>query len=318
MKKLGYSAFFILVTSLLLLYPTACLAFAMTGLHLWFQNMVPALLPFMILSGIMIRMNLTGKVIALLRPFLLPVFRLRSAPLYAIAVGFLCGFPMGARVVADLYQNKQIDKTEATYLLAFCNNIGPIYFTGFVLPTLSLTKTIPYLIGMYGLPLAYGIFLRYTIYRRSFAMESLPLLPFDRKRSHKEENSSGPPPANLLQALDDSVTAGMEGITKLGGYMIMFNLLNIIPFILLPTEKQAPFFHCLLEITGGLQVMGNSHPLTALVMLSFGGLSCLAQTNSCLQNTDLSLKTYLFHKTVLTLLALGYYVCLFTCFGKYL
>ena len=44
---------------LLLRYPAKSLVYASTGLMLWFQKMIPTLLPFMILSGIMIRMNLT-------------------------------------------------------------------------------------------------------------------------------------------------------------------------------------------------------------------------------------------------------------------
>lgn len=44
---------------LLLRYPALSLEYASTGLNLWFTKMVPTLLPFMILSGIMIRMNLT-------------------------------------------------------------------------------------------------------------------------------------------------------------------------------------------------------------------------------------------------------------------
>ncbi len=272
---------FLILTTFLLRYPVLCLNYALTGLNLWFQKMVPTLLPFMVLSGIMIRMNLTEK--------LFP-----SPMLYAVAVGFLCGFPMGARVVADLYSRHKITKTQASYLLAFCNNIGPIYFTGFVLTTLSLHETVPYLFGMYGLPLLYGLLLRHTLYRHQLSASSLTAV-------------ADVPPSGLLEALDDSITAGMEGITKLGGYMIFFNLLNIVPMMLLGESHLSGLFNCFLEITSGIQVMGNSNPGAVLVLLSFGGLSCLAQTNSCIRHTDLSMKAYLLHKLVLTALALLYY-----------
>ena len=304
MKKIIYTAIFVIMTAFLLIYPAKCLLFALNGLNLWFQKMVPALLPFMILSGMMIRMNLTDKLVSFIRPVLKPLFRLRSAPLYAIVVGFLCGFPMGARVVADLYTRGQITRAEASYLLAFCNNIGPIYFTGFVLPTLALKKTAPYLLGMYGLPLIYGILLRFSVYRNRLKDDALP--------PSAEQSSPG-----LLEALDDSITAGMEGITKLGGYMIFFNLLNVIPLVFLKENSLLGLLNCFLEITGGIQVAGSQNPFAVLVLLSFGGLSCLAQTNSCIRHTDLSIKTYFLHRLNLTALSFGYYSLLFYVTGGF-
>ena len=46
----------------------ASLLYALMGLQLWFEKMIPGLFPFMILSGIMIRMNLTGFLSGLLYP----------------------------------------------------------------------------------------------------------------------------------------------------------------------------------------------------------------------------------------------------------
>lgn len=294
MKKLVYTAIFLLITVLLLLYPSDCVVFALLGLNLWFQKMVPSLLPFMILSGMMIRMNLTDKIVFLLRPLLQPLLRLRPTMLYAIVVGFLCGFPMGARVVADLYERKKISKPEAAYLLAFCNNIGPVYFLGFALPALSLEVSMPYLIGMYGLPLIYGVLLRFTVYRD--ALES-PV------RSPGEEM----PALGLSAALDESIISSMEGITRLGGYMIFFNLLNIIPFVLLPQSSLTALIGGFLEITGGIQAIGPGYPRTALILLSFGGLSCLSQTNSCIRNTGLSFRSHLLHKLMITMITGCYY-----------
>ena len=36
--------------------------------------------------------------------------------------GVFCGFPMGAKVVSDLYGAQKLSKSEANTLLAFCNN----------------------------------------------------------------------------------------------------------------------------------------------------------------------------------------------------
>lgn len=281
------------LTVIILLYPSACLTFALNGLNLWFQKMIPALFPFMVLSGIMIRMNLTDSFVKILSLFLKPVFRVRNSCIYVIFVGFLCGFPMGAHVTAQLYERNRLTHEEAEFLLAFCNNIGPVYFVSFALPIMGIDAIFPMLLGMYGLPLLYGISLRYGTYRNLLPVRELPDVQTQVKVSFPE-------------ALDDSVMSSLTGITRLGGYMIFFNLLNIIPFLYFPIETTA-FFGCFLEITGGLKMLQNKSPFFGLCMLLFGGLSCLAQTYGMIKNTDLSLRVYLKHKVILTAFSAVYY-----------
>ncbi len=260
---------------------------------MWFQKMVPALFPFMVLSGIMIRMNLTDSFVKMISPILTPVLHIRHSCIYVMIVGFLCGFPMGAHVTAQLYERKQLTYNEADFLLAFCNNIGPVYFVSYALPIMGIDVTIPMILGMYGLPLIYGISLRYGTYRNLLPSKELPI-------SNKQTNIS------LLEALDDSVMSSLTGIARLGGYMIFFNLLNIIPALLMPSEATA-YIGCFLEITGGLQMLQSKSPYFGLCMLLFGGISCTAQTYGMIKGTDLSLKTYLMHKTILTFFSAVYY-----------
>lgn len=301
MKKLPAILFFVILTCCMLTNSSMSLAFAALGLKLWYEKMVPVLFPFMVLSGTLIRMGLSGSLIRPLRPVFGRLYRLSDPVVYVILMGFLCGFPMGARTIAEFRDRQELTAPEGQYLLAFCNNFGPVYFLGFVLPTLHRTLTIPYLIGMYGIPLIYGLFLRYTFYRSVL-------------QEHVLSPKASPSPTcgtSLPDALDDAVTAAGRGILQLGGYMIFFNLLNLLPRLWLPKSYlPAP----LLEITGGLQLLGDRFPLFSLLVLPFGGFSCIAQTGSCIRNTGLSLKKYVFHKLVLTGLTGLYYLGWFLLF----
>lgn len=330
---------FLFLLGSILSHSQISLSYAAMGLDLWFQKMIPSLLPFMILSGVMVRMKLTDKAAMVVYPVLKPLYKVRKNVCYAMLMGFLCGFPMGARVVDDLYMRRMITRREAEYLLTFCNNIGPVYFCSFVLPLLGRERTIPYLFGMYGVPLLYGLLLRHT------AFKDLPAPCKDLSDPCRQEGMAGrrcfgrrarggssadeeiPESAaaplvcceekegriswaeRLLEATDSAIHASVQSMLTLGGYMVLFNLLNLIPHMLLghPHALLSP----LLEITGGLKLLGDSRPLYSLLALSFGGLSCMAQTYSCIGDSDLSIIRYVFHKIILTLLNALFYLCWF-------
>lgn len=287
--------FFVFLTFLLLRFPKESLFCSFTGLQLWFNKMIPTLLPFMILSGIMIRLNLTERFVRLVNPIFKPLFHISGNGVYVIIIGFLCGFPLGAKVIADLYQGHKISKREASFLLSFCNNIGSIYFISFVLPTLGLQKRLPYLAGMYAIPFFYGI-CQNLFSKVSFSVQEL---------CSAESNMSSP---TLLDALDDSIMSSLYSIARLGGYMIVFNILNVIPNIFLYSGAySAVFLRCFFEITSGISFAGTLAPLTVLILLPFGGLSCIAQTYSMIKETDLSIKKYLMHKLLLSGITAVYY-----------
>lgn len=305
-----YMALGIYLIVLLLRFPVLSLQYAATGLNLWFQKMIPTLLPFMILSGILIRMNLTEGFVRLIHPLLRFLFRTSPNGSYTLIMGFLCGFPMGARIVGELYGTGKLSKWEAERLLSFCNNIGPIYFMSFAMPMLGIEKVFwPFLI-MYGIPLLYGmllmrIFPSARIKRRKKMTSMVNSSRTDRtdKSLQTAKIAEKPSSPSLLSATDEAILSGLLGIAKLGGYMVFFNLLNIffVLFSQLPSGLLG-LYNCLLEITSGINRCGQVFPYTVLILLPFGGFSCIGQTYSMICHTDLSIRQYLGHKLIQTVL----------------
>lgn len=294
---------FLLLTGCILTNSAQSLVYARLGLELWFNKMIPSLLPFMILSGIMVRLNLTEKMAMAVYPAVNPLYRVRKNVCYCMLLGFLCGFPMGAKVTGELRERGLLTAREAQYLLAFCNNIGPVYFISFALPLLGRRLVAPYLFGMYGIPLLYGLVLRHSVYRDMGMPAKRELIVCENPLRKKSLW------LKVLEATEQSIQSSIQSIMMLGGYMILFNLMNLIPHVILgrPLDVLGP----LLEITGGLGMLQQRLPLFSLLALSFGGLSCIAQTYSCIRNTDLSLSGYIYHKIILTMLSAGFYLCWF-------
>ena len=302
LNRLLFTMLSLYLTILLLMYPPLSLEYASAGLRLWLTKMVPVLLPFMILSGIMIRMDLTENFVRLVHPLLHLLYGTSKNGSYTIVMGFLCGFPMGARIVGELYGSGRLSKEESARLLCFCNNIGPIYFLSYVAPTLDIRHPlIPFLI-MYGIPLLYGIALMRIVPIKRRTASALSDLKEDGR----------PDRMTLPAAIDASVVSGLIGIARLGGYMIFFNLLNIafVPFR--HTDAALlKIYRCILEITSGIDYSGQSLFYPILILLPFGGLSCIAQTYSMICHTDLPLKPYVLHKVIQTLLTALCYLVLY-------
>lgn len=288
-----YTLFFILLIFFILTHSEISLYYAFHGFTLWYSKMIPSLLPFMIISGILVRMNLTETFSTLLHPILGKIFRCSKNITYIILLGFLCGFPMGAKVINDLLITNKINHKEAQYALCFCNNIGPVYFMSFAIPLLGIKNPMPYIIGMYGVPLLYGIILRYTLYKKSFD-------------AFTNISTPGSQPMKLLEAMDASISGSIQSILMLCGYMILFNLLNIIPHFLLSDIHK--YLSPLLEITGGLSLLNRDLILYSLCLLQFGGMSCIAQTYTIIRYTNLSIRQYILHKIILTGLTFIYYL----------
>ena len=303
-KKIVLILAFSYLISLLLLYPKDSVNFAREGLLIWFQTMLPTLMPFMILSTMMISMRLTD--------FLGP-------KIYCIIMGYLCGFPMGAKVVKDLYKKKALSKQDAEDLLGFCNNLGPIFILNFALPALGIKKPLPCLAGFYLIPFLYGMILL-SVHKKRNILSSEQSYPL----KTTPEGTKNTRISSILYHIDDAIQCAISSITILGGYMIFFNLLGIIPYAL---QNMEPFrlrnfnlltpLRCVLEISGGLANLGKPS-MWILCLIPMGGLSCLAQVFSVIKDTDLSFKSYLYHKLLQTcFICLYFYILSLSRFSFY-
>ncbi len=298
---------FLLLTFLILTHSQVSLDYALSGFALWYGKLIPTLLPFMILSGVLIRLNLSEKFASLLHPVIGRIYKCNKNVSYAIIIGFLCGFPMGAKVTADLLDNHKITFKEASFLIAFNNNIGPVYFCSFVVPLLGIKNLWLGIFAMYGIPMLYAFLLRRTVYREVFAYHNNPI---DQVNNGKADNIAR---VSLFDGMDAAIKNAVQSILTLCGYMVLFNTLNILPHFILPSLRV--YLSPLLEITGGLSQVGNKLPIYSLCMLQFGGLSCIAQTNGMIRGTGLSLGKYVMHKGILTLITGSFYFVIIYLFG---
>lgn len=119
-------------TLALLLYPQDSMEAARTGIQLCGNVIIPSLFPFFVLSSLVVELGLAEYLGRLLEGVMRPLFNVSGACASAFALGFIGGYPVGAKTAISLYQNGMCTKTEAERLLAFCNNSGPAFILGVV------------------------------------------------------------------------------------------------------------------------------------------------------------------------------------------
>lgn len=299
-KQFLFSIIIIALIIEILLFPNEAMSYAATGLTLWFNHMIPALFPFMVLSGLIIRLDLAPSILAFFHPFMFKLFRTNIYCEYAILMGFLCGYPMGAIIIHDLLMHDKITDKQAEYLLAFCNNIGPVFFCSLLLPIFNKDYHWILLVGMYGVPFLYGLLLRYTFYRKTFVDNKAPIHinPKVNRQNSTEESFS--------IAFTDSLNQAVRSSLFLGACMIFFNMLRFLPMHYLKHNLLlSSVISWLLEVNGALFMTKDLYEyglrMTSLLLIPFlaiGGLSCLCQTMGILADTPCRLSKYLFHKGI--------------------
>ena len=89
---------------------------AKNGLLLWYSFVVPALFPFMVLSGLIVSGGGIGILTAPFHLVLGPLLGLSKPGVYVLLAGFFCGCPMGAKTCADFLHEGRITENEARFL----------------------------------------------------------------------------------------------------------------------------------------------------------------------------------------------------------
>lgn len=116
----------------LLLYSKSNLSAAKSGLNLWANSVLPSLLPFFIATELLGYTNVVALCGKFLNKFMRPIFNVPGEGAFALLMGIISGYPVGAKIVANLKEQKLCTSIEAERLIAFTNNSGPLFIVGTV------------------------------------------------------------------------------------------------------------------------------------------------------------------------------------------
>jgi sporulation integral membrane protein YlbJ len=302
----------------LIAFPQESVAASLRGLNMWLEIVFPSLLPFFIVSEMLIGFGVVRFIGVLLEPFMRPLFRVPGVGGFVWAMGMASGFPAGAKLTTRLRQEGQLTKIEAERLASFTNSSNPLFIFGAVSvgffgnAKLGIMLAAAHYLGN----ITVGFIMRF--YGKDEMKKETKKKNISLKAAftalHKTRIEDNRPIGKLL---GDAVMSSVQTLLMIGGFIILFSVLNQLLFLLhitpffantvtflfqlihMPDELSIPFISGLFEITLGSQLISEAKNtalmeqavLTSLI-LGFSGLSVHAQVASILAQTDINFKPF--------------------------
>ncbi len=287
MIKIIKIIFPLLLFVLLLFTHNVVLSGAVKGLNTWFSALIPALLPYMLFSNIMIKSGLAPNMAKIATP-ITKGLKISSNAAYPIMSGLFFGCPACAANLSLMISDEQIDKDTACFCVCAFNNISPSYIIGFVcMGLLNSTRLVPVVLAVFYISLLLSTILIRKIFFNNLALSNSP--------AYKTSTSD-------KRILNNSIKTTLINMGLLGGYVIIFSIITeyIISLPINGTINVCPF----IEIAQGSVLICQSDYsiakklLILLPSLSFGGFSSIFQTLGVDTEGFIDVKKYIYSKVL--------------------
>lgn len=287
----------------LVCWPKEVSAAVREGLGLCYNVILPSLFPFFILTSLVISLGLAGYLGRLLEPVMRPLFHVGGTCAAALALGFVGGYPVGARAALTLYEEGQCTKTECERLLSFCNNSGPAFILGVVGAGIFADSRVGLLLCLVHAAASLCVGLVFRFYKR-------------RERDGARSVSPTITVKRFSTAFTDAVKGAVTSTLNICAFVVCFTVMIRLGFLsgLLPAlaELLALLFAPLgltrdwadrlltgiLELSSGVAALNGDGSLSGRVamaafLLGWAGVSVHCQVLSFLSDSGLSTRTYL-------------------------
>lgn len=324
-QTIFYALSFTLLAILIILFPKASLEASRNGLNMWWKVVFPSLLPFFIVSELLMSYGVVRIIGSLLEPIMRPVFRVPGVGGFVWVMGMASGFPAGAKLTARLRQENQITAIEGERLVSFTNSSNPLFIFAAISVGFFHDEKIGILLAAshYLSNICVGIIMRFykcddessskqhkstfSSIKQAFQFSPYPMID--------EQKLFG-------KVLGDAVINSIQTLLKIGGFIILFSVIiqmlsiihatdllgrfvsHVFISLHLPEALGIPFISGLFEITIGSQL--TSHAESSLLhkvmivsfILAFSGFSVQAQVASILAETDIRFKPFFYARII--------------------
>ena len=311
---LSFCIFLIMV--LIISNPSNFATGTVDGLELFFHNVFPGLFPFMFLTKLLTEIGFIFKISKKFDKFTYKIFGTPGVSLYAFFMSIISGYPIGAKIISDLYDKNLISTRDAKKMSVFCTTSGPIFVIGAVGNIMFKNQQI----GIF-------IYVSHIVSTIIFAIFLKVITKNDRQiKNNYQVILTISKNKNIIS---DCITQTINSLLIVGAYITIFyllgevlNILKIFDFLNLILSHIFAFFHIqpelssgtiygLLEITRGCKNLSSFHSYQSVALcsalISFSGISIISQSMAFLKNTKIKTHNFVFVKIMHSLIT--YILC---------
>lgn len=289
------------------------------ALKLFFEVVFPSLLPFFILSDLLLSTGMVHYLGVWFEPLMRPLFNVPGVGSFVFSMGLAAGYPMDAVLTAKFRKQGLCTKTEGERLLAFSNSADPLFIFGAVA------------VGMFGQP-ALGAILALAHYA-SVLLVGLTFRFYKRREKPRQREgvlvrgihgraldamirARSEDGRHLGRVLNEAISDSVSTLFMIMSFMVLFAVLIrvliatglmgllAVPFgLLLKVSGMSPhlvgaaiqgFFE--IDLGSAAAARAAAPLIQRLVLVSsiiaWSGLSVHGQVASVLSDTDISMKPY--------------------------
>ena len=310
-KKYVLTIFSIFLIICLLIFAENNILACKTGLNIFIQKVFPTLFPFLIATDILYNSNFIHILEKYTNSFITKLFNVPPKAAIAILLGLISGYPIGAKITANLKKDKYITKAEAERLIAFTNNSSPMFIISTVGISILSNKNLGIILLIIHIisSILVGLIFRFWKYNDKEQL-NYDFILLSENNKLKENLSSA-------EIITNSIKNSIYTILQIGSFVIFFSILldilkstkilNVFAYILsiigLDETFSLSFLYGFFEITNGLSLIQNiylNNEILSIMIISFllgfSGISILFQIYSIIKKEHISIKPYILGK----------------------
>lgn len=283
--------FVLYIIASMVIFPSLYIKQTLAGLNAWAMNVLPSVLPFIFFTK---ALSSLGNIEKLSSHFpMYKLFRVPNLSGYVFLMSIISGYPVGAKMTADLYMSGKVSREEAFRMTAFCSTSGPMFIIGAVGVGMLTSAKAGYIILISHI---LGAFLNGFLYRKIKAKD----LPQEKMTATQSQNDIG------SMVLDSALS-----IISVGAIIAIFFVVitSLSPLLSLLPAPLSAILGGLIEITKGCQDISLSMPFVFAVpaasfIISFGGISTMLQSLTMLGKIKMPVWLFALQKLSHAILAL--------------
>lgn len=252
------------------------------------NNLFPSLIPFMLISNILINYSFVSDISNIFEKVMTRVFKVNKNCAFAFVMSIISGTPSNGKYLKDLLDRNLIDNSDCQKCLNFCHFTNPVFILGTIGYTFLGDKKL-------------GLIILISHY-----LSSVLIGVFQKESTHQESKKIELDISNksFISVLTHSINNVISTLLLIMGIITTCLIITCMINNIIKLDDNMKFLYGIIEITQGLKYISLSSfsiifkATISSFLISFGGLCIHAQVFSILENKKIRYLPYLLSRII--------------------